>query len=150
MSYQRHGLEGRRSFGTLTNHNGDDIDRKIDGNVDQVTTRVGDDRRGFRVDRRIWFERMDGKERDEENDDDDDRHTVVTVDLDVSHRTVAVSADHFLSVDYRRLRGDALQPVLRYRPTRTLSANSPYDQEDHRDDRQDRQDTKTQVQRWQS
>ena len=34
------------------------------------------------------------------------------VDLDVAHRTLAVSADHLLAVDNGRLRGDALQPVL--------------------------------------
>jgi len=50
------------------------------------------------------------------------------VDLDVTHRTVAVSAYHFLAVDYRRLGGDALQTVLGYRAAAATSADPPHDE----------------------
>lgn len=85
------------------------------------------------------------------SDEWDDRglssHGGHPVDLYVSHRTVAVSANHFFSVDDRRFRGDALQPVLRYRPVRPLPADPPDHEANHAEDRDDGEDTEAQVQR---
>lgn len=93
--------------------------------------------------------RDDATTSDEWDDRGRSSHGGHPVDLDVSHRTVAVSANHFLPVDDRRLRGDALQPVLRYRSVRPLPADPPDHEADHADDRDDREDADGQVQRRQ-
>lgn len=83
------------------------------------------------------------------SDEWDDRgwssHGGHPVDLDVPHRTVAVSANHFLSIDDRRFRGDALQPVLRYRPIRPLPTDPPNHENDDGENRDDGEEAKTQV-----
>lgn len=76
-------------------------------------------------------------------------HSGDTVDLDVTHRTVAVSAYHFLAVDYRRLGGDALQAMLGYRAATAPSAHPPDNEDDHAEDGDDDEQTQTQLQRRQ-
>ena len=93
--------------------------------------------------------RDDATTSDERDDGGRSSHGGHPVDLDVPHRTVAVSANHFLPVDDRRLRGDALQPVLRYRPVRPLPADPPDHEADHAEDRDDREDPEAEVERRQ-
>ncbi|KAK1124800.1 hypothetical protein K0M31_006160 [Melipona bicolor] len=93
--------------------------------------------------------RDDATTSDEWDDGGRSSHGGHPVDLDVPHRTVAVSANHFLPIDDRRLRGDALQPVLRYRPVRPLPADPPDHEADHAEDRDDREDPETEVERRQ-
>ncbi|CAD1475593.1 unnamed protein product, partial [Heterotrigona itama] len=93
--------------------------------------------------------RDDATTSDERDDGGRSSHGGHPVDLDVPHRTVAVSANHFLPVDDRRLRGDALQPVLRYRTVRPLPADPPDYEEDHAEDRDDREDPEAEVERRQ-
>lgn len=51
-----------------------------------------------------------------------------TINFDVSHRTVVLSANHFFTVDDGSFWWNTFESMLRYWATRLLSANSPKDE----------------------
>lgn len=71
------------------------------------------------------------------------------IDLDVTHRTVAVSAYHFFAVYYRRLGRDALQTVLRYRAAAAPPTDPPDDEESDPEDGDHDEGAQSKLQRWQ-
>lgn len=73
-----------------------------------------------------------------------------SVDLDVTHRTVAVSAYHFLAVDYRRLGRNALKTMLGYRAATATAAHPPDNEEDDAENRGHDEHAEAQLQRRQS
>lgn len=73
------------------------------------------------------------------------------IDLDVSHRTLALSANHFFALDDRRLRGDALEAVLGDgAAAATLPADAPEHEAEDAEDGDDREAGEPKVKRGQS